>query len=77
MIEQLKSGVIFDVIKPVIDYINNILSTLVPKGEVYLVMLISTIIAYAIKSKNNWGRTSFIAIAIIIYMALRYLGIGL
>lgn len=73
---QLKSGAIYELIKPIVDYINGVLAKLVPNGEVYLVAFISIIIAYTIKSKNNWSRFSFIVMSAMIFAALRFFGVG-
>lgn len=72
----LNEGGIFELLKPVVDYINNILSLFVPNGERYLVLLIAFVIAYGLKSKNNWNNFTLIIFTIVFYTSMRFLGIG-
>ena len=63
-------------IKPWVEYINNVLITLIPNGQQYLVFLIALLISYSVKSKSNWGKIGFILLFISVYGALRWIGIG-
>lgn len=73
---QLGEGWIFELIKPVINKINTILTNLMPNGQLYIVILASALIAYYIKNKYNWGKIAFLIMIVTIYMALRYISIG-
>ena len=72
----LKEGGIFELLKPVVNYINGILTSLVPNGEKYLVLLIAFAIAYGFKSKNNWNNFTMIIFTIVFYSAMRFFGIS-
>ena len=72
----LKEGGIFELTRPVAKYINGILTNLAPNGELYLVGLFSFIMAYAMKSKNNWSNFMMIIMTVVIYTSLRYFQIG-
>ena len=65
-----------DLINPLITRINEFLSALVPTYENYLVFFGAGLWAYWLKSKSNWSKMGFIIATIIIYFALRYIGIG-
>jgi len=67
---------IFEIVKPIVDYINSMLSLFVPNGERYLVLLIAFIIAYGLKSKNNWNNFTLIIFTIVFYTAMRYFNLG-
>ena len=72
----LKEGGIFELLSPVVNYINGILTNLVPNGETYLVLLIAFIIAYGMKSKNNWNNFTLIIFTIVFYSSFRFFGLG-
>jgi len=76
MVKILNEGGIFELLKPVVNYINGILATFVPNGENYLVLLIAFVIAYGINSKNNWNNFTLIIFTIIFYTSFRFFGIG-
>lgn len=73
---QLQSGILYDLTNPLVKYVNKILSTLVPNGEVYLVVLVAILIAYALKSKYGWNKVGFFIMVIVLYSSLRYFGFG-
>ena len=73
---MINTGGIFELLNPVVAWINIFLTKLVPNGEIYLVGLASIIIGYALKSKNNWNNFMFIIASIIVFTSLRYFGIG-
>ena len=62
--------------QPIVNYTNGVLTSFVPGGEKYMLILISVLVGYGIKSKNNWGTGGFIVATIIIYAALKQFGIG-
>ena len=63
-------------IQIVVDYINAVLSSLAPEGEVYIVGLAALLISYSIKHKYNWGKAGFVLMAVIVFTSLRYFGVG-
>ena len=72
----LEKGGIFELMRPIVNYINGILTNIVPNGENYMVLLIAFVIAYAMKSKNNWNNFMLIIMIIVIYTSLRYFNLG-
>jgi len=73
---MINEGGVFELLKPVVNYINGILTTFVPNGETYLVLLIAFVIAYGIKSKNNWNNFTLIIFTVVFYTSFRFFGIG-
>lgn len=59
-----------------VDYVNGILKTFVPGGEVYEVAIIAFIISYSIKTKNRWGNMALVISGVVIFFAMRHLGFG-
>ncbi len=72
----LNDGWIFELSSPVVNYLNGILTNLVPNGEIYLVLLAAFIISYGLKSKNNWNNFTLIIFTIMFYTSFRFFGIG-
>ena len=72
----LNEGGVFELINPVVTYINSILTNLVPNGELYIVGLATFLIAYGMKSKNNWNNFTMVIMAIVIYTSFRFFGVG-
>ena len=72
----LETSVISKLIQSGVDYVNNILSTFVPGGEVYEVAIIAFAIAYSLKTKNRWGTGGMVVATVVIFSSLRYFGIG-
>ena len=69
------SPTIYEFIKPVIDYVNSLLTKLVPGAEVLILLLICFFIGYILKSKQNWGNGKLAVFTVMLFGSLRYLGI--
>lgn len=72
----MNTGGLFEFLNPIVNYINGIITKLVPGAEIILVAIISIAIAYAMKTKNGWSKFSFIAMCFVLFWAFRYLSIG-
>ena len=73
---ETDSQAIHAVVKPVVDYINSLLTKLVPGTEVLILLIFCAFISYLIQHKNNWNKAALIGFAIILFAGLRYLGVG-
>lgn len=62
--------------EPVISQINNFLTILVPQNEPKLVFAIGFYIAYIVKKENDWNWLSFVVMGLVIYSAMRFIGLG-
>ena len=67
---------LFDLFKPIVDYINPFFTVIAPEMEIWLVFVFAFFLAYVIKSKNNWGNVYFILTGLTIFAALRYINLG-
>lgn len=56
--------------------INDLLSKLLPNGELWIVFGAAVLIAYRIKSQTKCGMLPFILYVITFWSALRYWGVG-
>lgn len=73
---QTDNKMIYELINPIIIYINSLIARLVPEMQIPFVIAISLFAAYWIKHKNNWNYWMFAITSIIIFAGLRYFGVG-
>lgn len=67
---------ITDLGKTLVDTINNFLTSLLPNGELWLVLAISLLMAYRIKRQTNGGMISFASYTFVFWGFFAWLGVG-
>ena len=73
---ETDSTLIWGMVKPVINYINSLITRLVPQMQVPFLIALSLMLAYLIKQKNNWNNYGFVGSALALFGFFRYIGLG-
>lgn len=73
---QADSPLLYGLMNPIVNYINSVMTLFVSGAEFYATILIALIISYIVKHKNNWGKLAFFSFAVVLFSALRYIGVG-
>lgn len=73
---EISSGGLINIKDSLVATINNFLTSLLPNGQLWIVLGISLLLAYRIKRQTNGGVFSFIAYIFIFWSALRFWSIG-
>lgn len=69
-------NIFYDGWNPIVSVINGWFSLVFPGGEVYLVALVSVLLAYLMKKRFKVGFFTFLLFSVLWFMSLRYLGVG-
>ncbi len=73
---QTDSPMLYGLVGPAIDYANSFLARLVPGNVFILLFAASFLIGYIVSHKHNWDRIGWIAFSLVVFAALRYIGLG-
>ena len=75
-LNSIATGGFSNIPNNIVDTINNLLKSILPNNELWLVFGLSLVLAYRTKNKTNAGTFVFVIYILVIWSALRYWGIG-
>ena len=73
---EISANALINIKDSIVATINNFLSTLLPNGELWIILGASILLSYRLKRQTNGGIFSFVVMTIVFWSALRYFGIG-